>query len=229
MTKNKSSYQGKIVTDIETGSNHNGKVYARFTIKPEGGELVDCVVWGNYIDDRCDDRDLGKGKIVLVRGFWGQPKQGMEAQRREFVIKWYGPVETPEIQVQTWNERLYNYYGGQAKWERVRTEREEYMLKQGFVWARITEKIFGWRKKDHCIRWKGHYWDRIEFVMEILGDKEVNRRIRKFFRERGYGSVTGFLKRNQRKKDKGYGELIGNMILEAKTKQALEEEMQGVR
>lgn len=166
------SYQGRITTTVDKGTNANGKVFAKFTIKP-GRQLIDCIIWGSFIDPACPVHLLEKGQDVLVKGFWGEAKKGAwGGGKAEFVVKWFSLIGSEEEQRESLNEQIYSYYGGRERYQEAKLLEEESFRSQGFVRVSIGGRAC-WTKREWAVKYKGRYWDRMEYLLDVLGPEKV--------------------------------------------------------
>ena len=212
MTK-KSSYEGKIISHVDRSTNSNDKTCWKFTLK-DGNERIDCIVWGNYVDTECRLTALETGKILLVRGFWGNPKEG-SLNGPEFIVKWFGEPDAPEVTNQTWNERVYEYYGGKDKYDKRTQELHEYMEGKGFCWAYFGNELYGWAKQADCVRYRGEYWHRMEYLCEVLGPDVVRDSLVKVAPDGQISGLVGLMKR----KPEEYQKILSGLLCEAKARE----------
>lgn len=212
MTK-KSSYEGKIISHVDKSTNSNGKTCWKFTLK-DNNERIDCIVWGNYVSEGCKLSALETGKILLVRGFWGNPKEG-SVTGPEFIVKSFSEPDTPEVVAQSYNERVYSYYGGKDKYDKRTQELREHMAEKGIVWAYFGDNIYGWAKESDCVTYKGEYWQRMEYLCEVLGSEVVQDTLVKLAPRGQISGLVGLMK----KKPEEYEKILSGLLCKAKAKE----------
>lgn len=72
------TFEGTIITQIETGEAKNGNVSYKFSIRTTGkkSEIINCTAWGSNCTGQFTK--LLPDTSIIIRGFWGKPQKTFE-------------------------------------------------------------------------------------------------------------------------------------------------------